>query len=330
MKRKILIDTDPGCDDALALMLACASPEFDIVAVTTVCGNSTIQNTTRNARFILDFLCRSDIPVYSGADKPLARELIQAVVHGTGGLGGVEPVADSMLTGDAVVQILQCIRANPNELTVVALGPLTNIAKAIQTDPETMSLVKEIVVMGGAIHVAGNQNRVAEFNMFVDPEAADVVMQFAAVKTLVPLDACNDVCLPLGDVAKLTNERLGDLLVQILMPYMANLEKDMGVRAAVMYDPLTIFYLLQPDLCRTMQANVQIETKGDLTRGMTVVDKRPVPDNLAPNATLVMEVPQQAFIDLFVDRLDSLETSLLSHRERQIAAQLLAELGHDG
>jgi inosine-uridine nucleoside N-ribohydrolase len=305
MTQKIIIDTDPGHDDAMALMLACKSTEFDVLAVSTVCGNSTIENTTRNARFILDFIGQRDIPIYSGAEKPLQRDLIQAIVHGKSGLDGINPTNASELTGDAVDQILSLIKANPNEVTIVTLGPLTNIALAIQKDPDTMRLAKEIISMGGAIDVAGNKNRVAEFNIFVDPEAADIVMRFPVKKTLVPLDACNHVLLQLKDISAVRDDRLRNLLNKMLTPYIANLEKDVGISGALMYDPLTIFYLLQPSSCRTVMQNVLIETKGDVTCGMTVVDKRKVSDGLEPNVKIVKYIEAKDFITCFIDALNT-------------------------
>ncbi|HTE21770.1 MAG TPA: nucleoside hydrolase [Candidatus Limnocylindria bacterium] len=305
MKRKVIIDTDPGHDDAIALMLACKSPEFEVLAVTTVCGNSTIENTTRNARFILDFIGRGDIPVYSGAEKPLSRDLVQAVVHGVSGLDGIDPTNESGLTGDAVKQLLRLIKADPNQVTLVTLGPLTNVARAIQNAPDTMKLVKEIVSMGGALEVPGNQNRVAEFNIFVDPEASDIVMRFPVPKTLVPLDACNRVLLQLDDIQKLQNNRLRELLIRMLKPYMANLGKyETGTKGALVYDALTVFYLLQPDSCQTIDANVQVETKGYITRGMTVIDKRKVTDGAKPNVTIVTHVRSEDFIQRLISTLN--------------------------
>jgi inosine-uridine nucleoside N-ribohydrolase len=305
MIRKIIIDTDPGQDDAMALMLACKSPKFNILAVTTVCGNSTIENTTRNARFILNFLGREDIPVYSGAEKPVSRDLVQAVIHGSSGLEGVDPVNESTLTGNAMEQMLRLIKTNPGEITIFALGPLTNIALAIQQDPSTMRLVKEIVIMGGAIDVPGNMNRVAEFNIFVDPDAADIVMRSSIVKTLVPLDVCDYIYMQIEDIERVKDNRLRTLLADMLKPYIANLEKDSGVKAALMYDPLTIFYALQPESCQTVKWHILVETKGEVTRGMTVVDKRRVSDGLKPNATVVTHIKSNDFIEYFIQTLNS-------------------------
>lgn len=304
MAQKIIIDTDPGHDDALALILACKSSEFEVLAVTTVCGNSTIENTTRNARYIMGFIGQNDVPIYSGAAKPLARDLVQAVVHGASGLEGIDPQNEPILTDDAPAQILRIIRENPGEVTIVTLGPLTNIALAIQKDFETMQSVKQIVSMGGAIEVAGNKNRVAEFNIFVDPEAADMVMQYPMPKVLVPLDACNHVQMSLADFEQVRDETMRTLLIKMMRPYIANLSKDAGVEAALMYDPLTVFYLLQPGSCRTKPYNIQIESKSELTRGMTVADRRVVTDGLTPNVTVVLDIKTADFVNRFIDTLN--------------------------
>src|SRR3989344_6601531 len=148
MKRKIIIDTDPGHDDAMAILLAVKSGMFAIQAITTVCGNSTIENTTRNARYIMKLLDETEIPIFSGSSKPLERELIQAVVHGKSGLEGIDPANKAMLTNNAVDKIISIISNNPYKITLITLGPLTNIATAIQKSPSVMKKVKEIVSMG--------------------------------------------------------------------------------------------------------------------------------------------------------------------------------------
>ena len=304
MKRtKVIIDTDPGHDDAMALMLACKSPELEVLAVTTVAGNSTIENTTRNARFILDFIGRNDIPVFSGASKPLKRDLVQAVVHGKSGLEGIDPTNASNLTGDAVERMLEIIRSSPDEITLVTLGPMTNVAQAIRNDPQTMSQLKQVISMGGAIDVPGNMNRVAEFNIFVDPEAADIVMRFPVKKTLIPLDACNQVPMQLEDFRRVSNVPLRGLLERMIVPYIENIGLDTGIKAALMYDPLTVFFLLRPESCRAKDCNVQIETKGEVTRGMTVVDKRLITDGVEPNVKVVNFIESRGFIGRFIDAM---------------------------
>lgn len=303
MKRKVIIDTDPGHDDAMALMLAVKSELFDIQAITTICGNSILENTTRNARYILDLLENKSIPLYSGSPSPLKRSLIQAVVHGKSGLDGINPTNKGILTNNAVEKILAIVDQNPrNSITLITLGPLTNIARAIRQNTETMRRVKEIVIMGGAIKVAGNKNRVAEFNIFVDPEAADIVFRFDIPKTLVPLDACNNVQLTLDEFKKITNTHLRSSLLKMLKPYIRNLKEDVGVEAALMYDPLTVYYLINPKACRTYKCNIAIEIKGVLTRGMTVADLRYSPDE-RENVTVVEFIDQEKFKKYFISTL---------------------------
>jgi purine nucleosidase len=302
--QKILIDTDPGHDDAMALLLACKSPELDILAITTVAGNSTIENTTRNTRFILEQIGEYNIPVYSGAARPLKRDLVQAVVHGESGLDGIDPQNAPNLTNDASEQILRIVKENPKDVTILTIGPLTNIAQAIQKDPQTMCLAKRIISMGGAIEVAGNKNRVAEFNIFVDPEAADIVLQLPVPKTFVPLDACNHVQMSFTDFKQIRDPALRSLLMRMARPYIANLSQDVGIEAALMYDPLTVFYALQPESCVTRLYNIQIETMSELTRGMTVADRRKVTDGSIPNVTVVTNIEAGAFVKRFVGTLN--------------------------
>ena len=299
--KDIIIDTDPGHDDALALMLAIKSKKFNVWAITTVAGNSTIENTTRNAQYILKLL-NSEIPIYSGSYKPINRELIKAVVHGDSGLAGLDPKNEPILTGNAVEKIIDIVKSNEN-ITIITLGPLTNIAKAIQNDPETMIKVDEIIMMGGAINVPGNKNRVAEFNVFVDPEAADIVFRFPIKKTLIPLDACNHVQLQLNDFDKLRGSSLYEPIVLMIEPYIENIFKDEGIKAALMYDPLTIYYLINPEACKTKKYDLMVETKGELTRGMTIAELRNIPKN--ENVTVVEDIDADSFKRDFINVLKS-------------------------
>jgi purine nucleosidase len=313
MKRKVIIDTDPGIDDAMAIMFAVNSQLFDVLAITTVCGNSTVQNTTRNARFVLQALGREDVPVYSGAEKPLKQSLTQAVVHGASGLEGIDPNLDAKLTHDAQERIISLVANNPGEVTLVTLGPLTNIAAAIQADSATMKKLKEIIIMGGAINVAGNMNRVAEFNIFVDPDAARTVFDFPVKKALVPVDACNRVQLTLRDFNEIRNRTLRDIVTRMVAPYIRNLSKDAGVGAAIMYDPSTVFYALNRSACKTYIDNVQVETQGELTRGMTVIDKRAVKDGAVPNVRIVTHISRAKFRSAFIESLSRTPTPDQTH-----------------
>jgi len=295
--QEIIIDTDPGIDDALALMLAIKSGMFKIHAITTAAGNSTIENTTRNARFILSLLEREDIPVYSGAIKPLERELIQAAVHGERGLGGLTPQNEANLTHDA-------IENNPQKITLVTLGPLTNVAKAITKNAATMSTLQEIVIMGGAIKVPGNANRVAEFNIFVDPEAAAIVFRFPIKKTLVPLDACNHVKMSLADFERIKNPLLREPIMSMMQAYIQKTFEKLEVKAAFMYDPLTVYALINPPACKKKSYNILVETKGEITRGMTVAELRKS-KKAPPNVTVIEKISEREFKEDFIRYLSS-------------------------
>ena len=305
IKRKVIIDTDPGHDDAMAIFLAAKSNLLNILALTTVCGNSTIENTTRNARYILDLLERNDIPVYSGAEKPLKRDLVQAVVHGKSGLEGIDPQNEPNLTGNAVEKIIEIVKTNPNEVTLITLGPLTNIALAIQKNPSLMKKVKEIVSMGGAIRVAGNKNRVAEFNFFVDPEAAKIVFDFPIKKVLVPLDVCNRITLTISDFKKIKNEVLRENLLKMVIPFSRNTRKNEGPKGVMMYDVLAVFSLLKPKLIKTVDYDIKIETEGELTRGMSVADLRMRGEKIK-NVSVVEKIPKEIFRKYFIDILSKL------------------------
>ena len=301
--KPLIIDTDPGHDDALAIMLAVKSGLFEIKALTTVAGNSTIENTTRNARHILQILGREDIPVYSGAEKPLERELKRAVVHGESGLAGINPTNEPNLTNNAPEKIIEIINNSKEKITLVALGPLTNVAKAIQINPNTMKKLEQIVIMGGAIRVPGNKSKVAEFNIFVDPEAADIVFKFPIKKTLVPLDACNHVQMQLEDFEKITNPALRKPILSMMKEFIEGIYKDEGIRAALVYDALTIYYLINPKACKTENLNIKIETKSETEYGRTIADLKSK-QNKQEKVCVVANIDKDSFIKDFITTLN--------------------------
>lgn len=297
--KKYIIDTDPGHDDAMAIMLAIKAG-LEVVALTTVAGNSNIKNTTKNAEYVLDLLGRNDIPIYSGSENPLERDLMLAVVHGDSGLEWIDPDTEGKITNNAVEKILELIQSE-DDISIIALWPLTNIARAILQDPDTFLKVKELIVMGGAIRVPGNKNRVAEFNIFVDPEAADIVFQFPIKKTIVPLDACNDIQLQLSDFEQIQWD-LRDPLIAMMKPYIQNIWDNEGTYAALMYDPLTVYYVLNPENCDTEVLDILVETKWELTRGMTVADLRNKPEKNNP-INVVRSILSEEFTWDFIDIL---------------------------
>lgn len=296
-KKQIIIDTDPGHDDALAILLLEKSGLFDIKAITTVAGNSTVQDTTNNARYVLD-LIKSDTLLYSGAEKPLKRELIKAEVHGVGGLAGAKITKQEKLTGDASQKIIEIVKANPNKISIVVIGPETNIAEAFIKDISLPSLIKEIVIMGGAIVVPGNKNRVGEFNIFVDPEAADIAFNAQVKKILVPLDICNDIFLGLSDFDRLKGLRLYEPIRNMMEPYIQGIQTYEKTTGALMYDPLAAYYLINPKAYEIVPMDIKIETTSELTRGMTVADRRAWGEKNC-NIDVVISIDRDAFVEDF-------------------------------
>lgn len=273
-KPKLIIDTDPGHDDALAILMTVLSDRFDILAVTTVAGNATIEKVTRNAQAILN-LVNADVPLFSGFEQPIKRKLVTAVVHGESGLAGFDTRETVYaLTENAPEKLVELVQQSPGEITILALGPLSNIARAIQLDAEFTTNVKQLVMMGGAINVAGNKNRVAEFNFFVDPEAADIVFRSRIPKVLVPLDACNQVVLQVDDFKKITNTHLQSILIPMMEHFVAGLTVDEGTSGILVYDALAAYFLLNSDACTVESMDVVIETQGEHTSGMSVAEKR--------------------------------------------------------
>lgn len=273
--KNLIIDTDPGHDDALAIILAIKSGLFNVLALTTVAGNSSIQNVTRNAAYILDILERRDIPIYAGNEKPLKRELIQAVVHGSSGLDGVDTSkVQFTVNHDAVDQLIKLINDNAGNITLLTLGPLSNIARAFRKDPSLPAKVNQIVMMGGAIDVPGNKNRVSEFNMFVDPEAAEAVFKTDTPKVLIPIDICNNLPMFLSDFEKLKGSNLYQPIMDMMKQFIVGIEKFEGAEGALVYDAIAAYYLINSDAYEVEKMDVVIETKGEYTFGMTIAEKR--------------------------------------------------------
>ena len=300
--QKIIIDADPGVDDMLAILLMLAAPNIDALAVTTVAGNADIQNVTNNARFILQ-LASDDTSLYSGASRPLKRKLTVANVHGASGLDGVNVSEQVELDGRAVDKILEIVRSNPGEISLLILGPETNIAQAILREPDTMKRAKQFVIMGGAFDVPGNKNMVAEFNIAVDPEAAAIVADFPVPKTYIPLDICNKIQVPIEGFERIDNTKIRKTVVSALRPYIRNINNgELKTNGALMYDVLAAYYLLFPEKCETGRDNVKVETRGKYTYGMTLIDKRPIKERVNPQDSytqLVTSIDSAVFVDDF-------------------------------
>lgn len=307
MALPVILDCDPGHDDAIALILALASPELKVLAVTTSAGNQTPDKTLNNALRILTLLGRNDIPVAAGAPKPLARELIIADnVHGESGLDGPKlpdpAFAPQAMTG--IELMAKCLRESPQPVTLVPTGPLTNIALLLAAHPELKGKIARIVLMGGAAG-AGNWTPAAEFNIYVDPEAADMVFKSGIPITMCGLDVTHEAQVMDEDIERvraITNPVAQCVagLLDFFMIY--HRDPKWGFSGAPLHDPCTIAWLLAPELFHGVECRVDIETSGEHTVGMTVVDRYGLTGKPA-NALVLLGLDRAGFIDLLVERL---------------------------
>ena len=271
-RTRVVIDTDPGADDALALMMALAAPELDVVGLTTVGGNASLANTTRNALRLLHYLGREDVPVFRGAATPLEGKFRYApYYHGRGGLPVRLPRSESSVlavrAADYLVSVASALRG---ELTILALGPLTNVARAITKEPRLAHWIKEVVVMGGAIEVPGNVTPHAEFNIYNDANAANVVFSSGIPVTLIGLDVCNPVFLKKQDLDALdAGHAAGELQRRIVTEWFSlHPESDMFS----LCDPLTVAVAINPELVAYRQASVRTEATDVAQSGKTTAE----------------------------------------------------------
>lgn len=309
MKRRIIIDTDPGQDDAVAILLALASPdEIEVVGIVAVAGNVPLAHTERNARRIVELAGRPDVPVYAGCARPMMRSLVTAEhVHGRTGLDGVDlPDPQVKLREqhgvDFIVETL--IAAEPGSITLCPLGPLTDIAMALVKAPEAAAGIREIVMMGGAYFEVGNITPSAEFNIYVDPEAADVVMKSGVPITMAPLDLTHRVLTTLQrlDAFAAIGNRAGNAVSGLLgFSERFDLAK-YGSLGAPLHDPTVIAYLLKPELFKGKTINVSIETSSPLTLGMTVADWWQITDR-PRNVNYLRDADADGFYALLTERI---------------------------
>ncbi|HDZ8876968.1 MULTISPECIES: pyrimidine-specific ribonucleoside hydrolase RihA [Aeromonas] len=307
MALPVILDSDPGHDDAIALILALASPELKVLAVTTSAGNQTPDKTLNNALRILTLLGRDDISVAAGAPKPLARELIIADnVHGESGLDGpkLPDPAFAPVAMTALELMAKCLRESPEPVTLVPTGPLTNIALLLAAHPELKSKIARIVLMGGAAG-AGNWTPAAEFNIYVDPEAADMVFKSGLPITMCGLDVTHQAQVMDEDIERVRaiNNPVAQCVAGLLDFFMIyHRDPKWGFAGAPLHDPCTIAWLLAPALFHGVECRVDIETGGTHTSGMTVVDRYGLTGKSA-NALVLLGLDRAGFIDLLVTRL---------------------------
>jgi inosine-uridine nucleoside N-ribohydrolase len=319
--RKIILDTDPGTDDAMALMLALNSPELDVRAITIVPGNVTAQQGLENALRMVSLANHCDIPVAAGAQHPLFQKLKTAEFwHGKNGLANIELApskckVDSRYGPDLIIEM---VHAAPHEITLVPVGPLTNIALAVEKDPSIVRLVKEVILMGGSI-AGGNVNAAAEANIYNDPEAAQIVFQAGWPLTMVGLDVGDKTLLSPKYLEQLgqTHGPINDFIYQVAH-YLIDLSVQFGSDGAPMYDPLAVGVAIDATLVKAPPMHVDVETRGEFTRGETVANRHGAVerivlhgdryiveglDKVEPNAKVCVDVDADRFLQMFVSRI---------------------------
>jgi purine nucleosidase len=319
--RKVIIDTDPGADDAMAILLALNSPELDVKALTVVAGNVVVEQGLENALKLISLAGRCDVTVARGARQPLVQKLTTAeFFHGKNGLGNVELPppschADPRFAPDLIIEL---VHQYPHEITLVVIGPLTNIALAVAKDPSIVRLVKEVVLMGGAIS-GGNATAAAEANIYNDPEAAGVVFQAGWPLTMVGLNVTEDTRFTRADLNQLarTHGRENDFAVGVLN-FMVALAAELGAQGAAMHDPLAVGAVVDRSLITTQEMRVEVETRGEYTRGETVTNRHNSSnlkvlrgdryvvegiEKVQPNVRVALGSDARRFVELFISRI---------------------------
>ena len=310
--QKIIIDTDPGQDDAVAILLALASPdEIEVLGITAVAGNVPLSLTERNARIVCELAGRPDIAVYAGCDRPLKRKLVTAEhVHGKTGLDGPKLPEPKIKLQEkhGVDFIIDTILQEPgNSVSLCPLGPLTNIASAILKQPKIVSRIKQIVLMGGAYFEVGNITPTAEFNIFVDPDAAKIVFEAGIDMVVMPLDVTHKALVTgeRNEAFRQLQSPVG-IAVAEMTDFFERFDKEKyGSSGAPLHDPCVTAYLINPKIFSGKKINVEIETESELTLGMTVADWWGVTDRKA-NTFFVSDLDSEKFFNLLTERLGRL------------------------
>jgi inosine-uridine nucleoside N-ribohydrolase len=308
-QKPVILDVDPGHDDAVALMLACGHPGLDLLAVTTVAGNVTIEKTTRNALRVLSLVGREEVPVGAGASGPLERPLHTAEdIHGESGLDGSEAIPDPSFgpdERDAVTLISDTIKASCDPVTLIPVGPLTNIALFLREHPDLKGRIAGISLMGGSMGL-GNTTPAAEFNIYVDPEAAREVFESGLPITMAGLDVTHQAGAGPDERERLrATGRVGGIVVDFLDFFAATYERTFGFDSPPLHDPVAVAAVLEPDLLKTRPMRVDVECESDLTRGQTVCDFHGVTGK-SPNAEVGVELDRENFFELLYGALGRL------------------------
>ena len=310
MPKRILFDTDPGIDDACAILLALASPELAVEGLSIVHGNCSLAQATTNALSVLELANAAYIPVAKGCELPLVQpSLLAPETHGETGLGYAELPAPRArpISQHAVDFLIERILAAPGEITLVAIGPLTNVALAIRQEPQVARALKELIIMGGALRYEGNTTALAEFNTYVDPHAAQIVYHAGIQATLVPLDVTYQCILTADDVRRLQNidSLITKFVVDATRFYMEFHDEFQKIEGCVINDPLALALTFAPELCTYREWPVDVDISGGISMGKTIADfynyeKKPA------NMKVALDVRARNFIDLFVERMEML------------------------
>lgn len=310
---RVIIDTDPGIDDALAILLALASPEIQLDGLTVVHGNCSAEQGTINALSVLELAGARNIPVYTGCDRPLLQpSLLAPETHGDSGIGYAHPPAPtvSAAPGHAVDFLIESILAAPGEITLAAVGPLTNLALAIRREPRITSLVREVYIMGGAIRHQGNTTPLAEFNTYVDPHAAHIVFHSGMPLTLVPLDVTYQCILTPQDVDSLqaAASPISQFIADATRFYMEFHNAYQKIDGCIINDPLALAIIFAPELCDYESHYVDVDISGGVSMGKTYADFYKMLNRPA-NMRIALGVRPRDFIQLFLDRMEKLSRS---------------------
>jgi purine nucleosidase len=316
--KRIIIDTDPGIDDSLAILLALASPEVQLEGLTVVHGNSSTEQGTINALSILELAGASHVPVARGCELPLVQpSLLAPETHGNTGLGyaNLSAPRNKPIIQNGCDFLIEKIMSNPGEITVVAIGPLTNVALAIRKEPRIAKAVKEVFIMGGAIRHEGNTTPLAEFNTYVDPHAAHMVFHSGMLITLTPLDVTYQCILLTDDVARIkeVGSEIPAFIEDATRFYMEFHDEYQGIQGCVINDPLTLALTFAPELCDYEEHYVNVDLSGGVSMGKTFADFYKMTRKPA-NMKVALGVRPRDFIDLFVERMQNLSRCLNSNR----------------
>jgi inosine-uridine nucleoside N-ribohydrolase len=300
----ILLDCDPGHDDAIALLLALASPELELLGVTTVAGNQTLEKTTANAIRVLEFAGETGIPIAAGADRPLVRDpFVAAYVHGETGLDGPDlpPPQSEPVATHAAEFLAELIRSSERPVTLVPTGPLTNVALMLALHPDARP--ERIVLMGGAI-AEGNITPAAEFNIWADPEAAARVFASGIDVTMIGLDVTHKALFTSAHIGRLAG-RVGGMVTELLRFYDRFHREVYGFDGSPIHDAVAVAHVVRSDLVETKHLNVEVDTESELCRGRTVVDLWRRTER-EPNAHVGVDIDANGFVELLVERLNAL------------------------